>query len=145
MLPYTVTSGFVASGYTGGDANTSGGGQLSQATCPAGDRAPGAIGKCTAFTYTPVSPPTWAGIAYLTGAGFGQPGTPVCLADGATAVTFYAKGKAGGESVTFTAQSGAEATFVLTTTWTQYSVTVTPGYSTDAAGLVEGFFWKMGP
>ena len=74
-LPYTVTDGFVASGYTGGDANQSGGGQLSQAACAVGDRAPGAIGKCTAFTYTPTSPSTWAGIAYLTGAGFGQPGT----------------------------------------------------------------------
>ena len=60
-------------------------------------------------------------------------------------VTFYAKGKAGGESVTFSAQNGSEATFVLTTAWAPYQVAVTPGYSTDAAGLVEGFFWKMGP
>jgi hypothetical protein len=140
-----VSDGFNASGYTGGDANQSGGGQLAQAACAAGDRAAGALGKCTVFTYTPVSPPTWAGIAFLTGGGFGQPGMPVCLADGATMVNFYAKGKAGGESVTFSAQNGTEATFVLTTTWTQYSVAVAPGYSTDAAGLVEGFFWKMGP
>jgi hypothetical protein len=144
-LPYAVTTGFFPSGYTGGDPATSGNGQIMQPVCAAGDRAPGAIGACKGFTYAGTTNPTWAGVAFLTGAGFGQPGKLVCLASGANKVTFYAKGKDGGEVVTFTAQSGTETLVTLTTAWVKYEIAVAPGYSTDDAGVVEGFFWKIAP
>lgn len=156
-LPFAVLPTFTPSGYEGGDTTMSGGGQLVSSECT--DRSPTAISKCNTYTYTPAyakgapdggvpSDSTWAGIAFIRGfGGFGTPGhAPLCLADGVTAVTFYAKGLAGGEVVTFSAGGGPESPFTLTTDWKLYTLPLSGvQYNTDADGLDDGFFFKVGP
>lgn len=153
-LPLAATTVFTPSGYEGGDATMSGGGQIKRTDCA--DRSPQAIGACSTWTYTPAAavaatPPnssTWAGVAYILGyQSFGSAGhDPICLADGATAVTFYAKGLAGGEVVTFSAAGAMEQPFTLTNTWALYTIPISGvQYNTDAMGLTDGFFFKIGP
>ncbi len=145
-LPFAVTTAFTPSGYEGGDASMSGGGQISSAACT--DRAPGAIGACTEWIYTPATPATWAGVAYIRGyQSFGSAGHPqLCLADGATAITFYAKGAVGGETVGFAGGTAPAVDFTLTASWTLYTIPISGlAYNTDATGLEDGFFWKVAP
>jgi hypothetical protein len=145
-LPLAVTTVFTPSGYEGGDQGMNGNGQIATGACT--DRAPGAIGKCASYTWTPATPPTWAGVAYIRGyQGFGSTGhDPICLADGATAITFYAKGAVGGETVGFAGGTAPSQDFVLTTTWTLYTIPLSGlTYNTDATGLEDGFFWKIAP
>ncbi len=141
-----MSTAFTPSGYEGGDTAMSGGGQIAAADCA--DRAPGMIGKCFKYTYTPAATPTWAGVAFILGyTGFGTAGhAPVCLADGATYINFYAKGAVGGEMVTFSAEGTANLELTLTNTWTLYQIPLTGvAYNSFASGLATGFFWKVVP
>jgi hypothetical protein len=138
---------FTPSGYEGGDPGQNGGGQIGAGDCGT-DRAPGAIGKCTKYTYTPATPATWAGVAYILGyQGFGSAGhMPICLADGATALTFYAKGAVGGEIVGFAGGTAAAMDVTLTADWKLYTIPLSGvQYNTDNMGLTDGFFWKIAP
>jgi len=143
-----VTTVFTPSGYEGGDPGMNGNGQIATVDCGA-DRAPGtAIGKCSKYTYTPATPATWAGVAYILGyMGFGSAGhAPLCLADGATAITFYAKGAVGGEVVGFAGGTAASMDVTLTADWKLYTIPLSGvQYNTDAMGLTDGFFWKIAP
>jgi hypothetical protein len=147
-LPLAVTTVFTPSGYEGGDPGQNGGGQIATVDCGA-DRAPGtAIGKCAKYTYTPATPATWAGVAYILGySGFGSAGhAPLCLADGATGITFYAKGAVGGEVVGFAGGTAPSQDFTLTADWKLYTIPLSGvQYNTDAMGLTDGFFWKIAP
>ncbi|HWZ90948.1 MAG TPA: hypothetical protein VNW92_18935, partial [Polyangiaceae bacterium] len=123
-----------------------GGGQIAAGACT--DRSPTMIGGCSKYTYTPATPATWAGVAYNRGYnGFGSTGhAPVCLADGATAITFYAKGAVGGEVVGFSGGTAMAQTITLTNAWALYTISVSGlQYNTDATGLEDGFFWKVAP
>ncbi|HEX3774605.1 MAG TPA: hypothetical protein VHV51_09085 [Polyangiaceae bacterium] len=145
-LPFAVTTAFTPSGYEGGDPGMNGGGQIAAGMCT--DRAPGAIGSCAKYTYTPTTPATWAGVAYIRGyQGFGSTGhAPLCLADGATSITFYAKGAVGGEVVGFAGGTAMGQDFTLTADWAMYTIPLgAAAYNTDADGLDDGFFWKIAP
>src|SRR5450432_3346584 len=147
-LPLAVTTVFTPSGYEGGDPGQNGNGQIGAVDCGA-DRAPGtSIGKCSKYTYTPATPATWAGVAYILGyMGFGSTGhAPLCLADGATAITFYAKGAVGGEVVGFAGGTAASMDVTLTADWKLYTIPLSGvQYNGDAMGLTDGFFWKVAP
>jgi hypothetical protein len=68
------------------------------------------------------------------------------LADGATKVTFQARGAMGGEQVTFSAAGAAEIPFTLTAAWKQYALPLAGiQYNTPADGVDSGFFWKVAP
>ena len=71
---------------------------------------------------------------------------PVCVADGATKLTFQARGTVGGEQVTFSGVGAAEVPFTLTAAWKEYEISlVGVQYNTAADGVDSGFFWKAGP
>jgi hypothetical protein len=71
---------------------------------------------------------------------------PVCIANGATKVTFQARGAAGGEVVTFSAAGAAEIPITLTTSWAEYMVPLSGvQYNTPDDGVDSGFFWKVAP
>ncbi|HEY4104976.1 MAG TPA: hypothetical protein VGM44_13855, partial [Polyangiaceae bacterium] len=145
-LPFAVTTAFTPSGYEGGDPGMNGGGQIAAGACT--DRAPGAIGNCAKYTYTPTTPATWAGVAYIRGyQGFGSAGhAPLCLADGATSIAFYAKGAVGGEVVGFSGGTATGQDFTLTASWALYTIPLGAAtYNTDVDGLDDGFFWKIAP
>ncbi len=147
-LPLAVTPVFTPSGYEGGDPGQNGNSQITTADCGAA-RAPGtSIGKCTTITYTPATPVTWAGVAYILGyGGFGSAGhMPICLADGATAITFYAKGAVGGEVVGFSGGAATAIDVTMTNDWKLYVIPLSGvQYNTDAMGLTDGFFYKFAP
>ena len=63
-----------------------------------------------------------------------------------SAVTFWAKGVAGGEKITVTAQGAIEVPLTLTNAWAQYSIPMTGAmYNTFASGVEQGFYWKVVP
>jgi hypothetical protein len=145
-LPFVVDSLFVASGFMG-DGETAGPiTQDDNMTCMA-SRPPGSVGHCHKFTYTP-STKMWGGVywQYPVGNWGATPGKRI--AAGATKVTFYAAGAAGGESIKFIVggMSGmansdtvnANVSVVLTTTPMPYIVDLT-GQTYDA--VLGGFGW----
>ncbi len=145
-LPFTVNTAFIPSNYQNiGNA-------LGNVECPAGDRAPGAIGQCRKWSYTmpqdPAAPPAYVGVGYVRKFDDNYTHPPVCIADGATNVNFYAKGAVGGEKITVTAQGAAEVEVTLTTAWALYQIPLTGVlYNTDSttSGAELGFFWKIIP
>ena len=61
-------------------------------------------------------------------------------------MTFQARGKLGGEQVTFSAAGALELPFTLTNAWKEYSVSLAGiQYNTFADGVDSGFFWKVAP
>ncbi len=143
-LPYTVNDGFQPSGWQGDTAAIS---SPVVAPDPCAARAPGSVGNCTAWRFTPnATTPAWAGVSWskMWDANFIH--DPVCVADGATKMTFQARGAVGGESVTFSAAGAAELPLTLTAAWKEYQVSlVGVQYNTAADGVDSGFFWKAGP
>jgi hypothetical protein len=78
----------------------------------------------------------------------------VVLPPGATEASFWAKGVAGGEMVSFAVGSSGTGpctdsviatavTETLTTTWTKYTIPFPAGV-TYTAGQVDGFSWAVG-
>ena len=143
-LPFVANTAFISSDYQ--NIGTA----LGNVACADNDRAPGAIGQCRKWSYTVpqdvAAPPAYVGVGYVRkfDAGFTHP--PVCLADGATYVNFYAKGAVGGEKITVTAQGAPEIEVTLTTSWALYQIPLAGVvYNTDADGVDLGFFWKIIP
>lgn len=152
-LPFTVDDVFVPSGFMGDgeepdhvimqpDAHPD-----SDKTC-SGDRAlPTAVGICHQVSYVKSGSKLWAGVFWQSAAGnWGdQPG--YAIPPGATRVTFYAKGAAGGEVVKFAAGiQGAlahsdpfkiEHEFKLSNQWTSYSLDIGTSYSE----VIGAFGW----
>jgi uncharacterized membrane protein YgcG len=147
-LPYPATEGFIPSGYDSAALT-----QIGQVKCTAGEQsaahvnADAAHDLCSVFTYTPDAvAPSYAGVRYIRMFDTMFTHAPVCIADGVTYVNFWAKGAAGGEKVTFTAQGAAEIEFPLTNAWKQYQIPMTGVvYNTDATGVELGFYWKVVP
>jgi hypothetical protein len=122
-----------------------------------GDRSPAAIGTCYKFTYMPVPGGLgWGGVywQYPANNWGNMPGLDV--ASGATKVSFWAKGAAGGEVLEIVAGGiGIGATpvppypdkikgdqkFTLTSSWAQYSLTLPAG---SYSPLLGGMAWAMG-
>jgi hypothetical protein len=143
-LPYTVNDGFQPSGWQGDFAAIS-----VPAVNPdaCASRAPGSVGTCSVWRFTPnATVPAWAGVAWskVWDAMYTHP--PVCIASGATKVTFQARGATGGEVVTFSAAGAAEIAFTLTNAWQEYSIPLAGvQYNTADDGVDSGFFWKVTP
>jgi hypothetical protein len=138
----------------------------SPSACPARSHT-GALGSCHRWTYNsmPAGATNDAGLTAKGGAGvtwqagvqgannWGTfPGS--IIPAGATKVSFWAKGAAGGESLTFgyggLNVGGAvicgdaisnSMTQTLTNQWANYTIPVTGNYS---AGMVTGFYWYSG-
>jgi hypothetical protein len=121
------------------------------ADCPM--RAPGNIGKCSKFTYTPIvgSMNNWAGVYWQSPANNWGDSPGHHIEAGATKLTFYAAGAKGGETVSFIAGGIMGAGYqdppkvelsnqVLTTTMTQYSIDLT-GYT--YVSIIGGFGWTI--
>jgi hypothetical protein len=154
-LPLVVDSTFAASGFMG-DGATPGAITLTN-DCAA--RAPGNIGKCSKFTYTPINGDAeagtlgmgWGGVYWQSPANNWGTLPGAHIASGATKVTFYAAGAKGGEVVTFIVGGITGPNYqdppkvelanqVLTTTMTQYSIDLT-GFT--YVSVIGGFGWTM--
>lgn len=154
-LPFYVSDQFIPSGFMNDPMGIKlSAGANGMPACP--DRAtttPG--GNCYVVTWASTGP-LWAGVywQYPQNNWGTDPGLNV--AAGATQVTFYAKGDVGGEAVQFkvggindpmSAMNGnygdsfavSSTTEILTTTWTQYTVSLTG--ASYASGVLGGFCW----
>ena len=145
-LPYTVNEGFQPSGWQGDNAAISAA-PVAPDNCAAAARTAGAVGNCSTWRYTPsATAPLWAGVAWSRVWDANTTHEPVCLAAGATKITFQARGAAGGEKVTFSAAGAAELQFTLTNAWKEYEIPLAGVvYNTPSEGVSSGFFWKVVP
>ena len=143
-LPYTVNEGFQPSGWQGDFAAISTPAVTPDA-CAA--RSAGAVGACSTWRFTPnAATPAWAGVSWSRAWDAAYTHPPVCLANGATKVTFQARGALGGEQVTFSAAGAAEVPFTLTNAWQEYEIPLGGvQYDTADDGVDAGFFWKVAP
>jgi hypothetical protein len=158
-LPFNVSDHFVPTGGMG-DAAVAGAVTIAAGgTACAGEPAAANAGACYSITYQPQpilagAPSTWAGFFWQYPANNWGAAQPQLVAAGTTAISFYAKGVAGGEKVTFkgggivntpsvaTPFSDAftvQNTFTLTTTWTKYSLPMMG--VTYGGGVLGGFCW----
>jgi hypothetical protein len=156
-LPLTLSGVFAPSGYMG-DGETAGSVNMlpltatDSQTCN-GDRSPTALGICYTVEYTPVAMGAgWAGVywQYPSNNWGAMPGLDIPA--GATKVSVWAKGGAGGEVLTLVAggiQSGgmtyqdtfkADTMATLTTSWAQYTITLPSSYGP----VLGGFAWSVG-
>lgn len=142
-LPYLATKGFIPSAY---ENNTT----ITTVDCAAGTTAPPHVAMndlCQNYTVTPdMVTPAYAGIGWVRQFDPQYKHPPVCIADGVTFVNFWAKGAAGGEKITVTAQGADETEVTLTTAWAQYQIPMAGKiYNLDAEGVELGFYWKYVP
>jgi hypothetical protein len=150
-LPFSVTTAFYPSGwYPDGMQielpGANGAAPLAIDGCGA-ERAEGAVGACTAWRYKPKDPATWAAVGYVTSDGAGGMHAPVCLAEGATALTFLARGVKGGEKLSIGGLSiDPEQEITLTPKWKRYSIPLAGvTYNSFESGVKSGFSWKVDP
>ncbi|HSZ84117.1 MAG TPA: hypothetical protein VLA14_17655 [Polyangia bacterium] len=158
-LPFNVSDHFSPTGFMG-DGVVAGSITMStDATACAGEPAAAMAGTCYTMTYQPQpivapAPSTWGGVYWQYPDNNWGTLPPDTVAAGAQAISFYAKGKNGNESVTFQAGGIVNAistatpytdtftirqTFALTTTWTKYTLPLTG--LTYSAGVLGGFAW----
>jgi hypothetical protein len=152
-LPFVVDSLFIASGYMGDGAIVGAIAQDDNVTCTA-TRPPGATGHCHKFTYTPQPAALgglgWGGVYWQYPVNNWGSTAGKRIAPGATRVTFYAAGAAGGESIdflvggisgmTYSDTLSHATTITLTNTMMPYIVDLT-GLTYDA--VLGGFGWVI--
>jgi hypothetical protein len=153
-LPMTVSDHFRPTGGMGDGAVVGSVTFGTDAAACAGEPAAANVGTCYAVTYNPQpiaagAPSTWAGFYWQYPDNNWGTSDPQLVASGAKAITFYAKGVAGGEKITFKAGGingtpfsdafSIENTFTLTTGWKQYSLPMTN--LTYGGGVLGGFCW----
>lgn len=145
QLPLAVSSVFAPSGYMGDGAD----GTAVVADMMCAERPSGARGDCYRFTYE-AGPMLWAGVYWQYPPNNWGMSEGKAMPAGATQVSFYAAGAAGGEVLTikiggirdtmlpYSDTISAQETFTLTTEMTKYSVDLT-GQSYDR--VIGGFSW----
>jgi hypothetical protein len=155
-LPLTISTVFAASGYMGDGATVSSVEMLPlKPTDPqdcGGDRSPAALGTCYTVTYKPVASGLgWAGVYWQYPANNWGAMSGLAIPAGATKVSVWAKGAAGGETLTLVAggiqTSGmahedtfkANTTAVLTTSWAEYTIALPTTYGP----VLGGFAWSV--
>lgn len=149
-LPYTVNSGFQLSQWSPEAIRlvTANGNITPPLTnaCATG-RVAGAVGDCSMWRYTQDAAPMPLWIEWVTMWDPMYTHPPVCVAPGAKAVTFSAKGVKGGEKLLVSAGGGQQKKAItLTTEWATYSVSLANvAYNTFASGVTQGFAWEMAP
>jgi hypothetical protein len=114
--------------------------------CTAG-RVANAVGDCSMWRYTKNETPAPFWVQWITKWDDKYTHPPVCIATGAKAVTFSAKGVLGGEKIQVSAGAGMQKKEItLTTEWKTYFVPLDGvDYNSFSAGVVEGFAWEMSP
>jgi hypothetical protein len=159
-LPFTVSDHYRPTGGMGDGAVVGAVTFVTDGAACAGEPAAASAGTCYAVTYQPQpiaagAPSTWAGFFWQYPDNNWGTQQPQLVMAGAKAVTFWAKGVAGGEKITFkaggivnAAQSTAtpfsdaftvENTVTLSKTWTKYSLPMTG--VTYGGGVLGGFCW----
>ena len=147
-LPFALSDYFAPSGYMGDGAEV---GNVTPDSAPSDclPRPEGARGDCYRFTYTPASQ-LWAGVYWLFPADNWGSARGKKIAAGATRVSFFAAGGAGGETVGVTVGGVADpllpyqdtltasTEIVLTTELTEYTLDIS-GQSYDS--VLGGFSW----
>lgn len=159
-IPFLLSDEFAPSGYMGDSqadftAITMG---KDIATCKA-PRSADAAGDCYTITWNPViatgAPSAWVGVYWQYPANNWGAKTGKQIAPGASKVSFYAAGAAGGESLLFTVGGvnvkpvddpplpnkdsfTASTSATLTTSWTRYEIPLT-GATYDT--VIGGFSW----
>ncbi len=158
-LPFYVSDQFVPTGFMGDSTASMSAITLAHdaATCKS-PRTPNAGGDCFTATWAPNlgdAGAAWAGVYWQSPANNWGSKPGKAIAPGATKVTFYAAGKAGGEVIQLCAggvnANGASATLpygdtftvkqpaiTLTTTWTQYELSLE---GTTYTTVLGGFCW----
>lgn len=158
-LPAVVSDHFLMTGGMG-DAVVPGSVTASTniAAC-AGEPAAANVGACYSITYQPQplkagAPTTWAGFFWQYPANNWGATQPQLIAVGANSITFYAKGVAGGEKLTFKAGGIVNTpsvatpfsdsftimnTITLTKSWTKYSLPMSG--VTYGSGVLGAFAW----
>jgi hypothetical protein len=153
-LPFFVSDQFIPSGFMNDPTGiTLSAGANGGAACP--DRAPTQGGSCYVIRWSSTGKP-WAGVYWQYPANNWGTEPGLMVAPGATQVSFYAKGAAGGEIIQFktggindpivTATGNYGDTFAVTgptatlsTTWTQYTISLTG--ATYPQGVLGAFVW----
>lgn len=145
--PFAATEFYVPSGWMGDIRDIA----ATEGGCPdrplESSRFSHPVGDCSAFTYTPSGTGSgWAGVNYLYPSNNWGAAPGLCIAEGATTVTFWAKGAAGGEVVGFEAAGVKLEGVTLTDVWAEYSIVLgSTDYRAQAAGggVWAGFGWNM--
>jgi len=155
-LPMTVSDHYSPTGGMG-DAAVAGSVTIgSDGGACAGAPAAALKGACYTVTYKPQpfaagANATWAGFYWQYPDNNWGAMQPLTVAGGANDVSFYAKGMAGGESITFEAGGimsqgspyfdgfSVNQTYKLTNTWTKYTLPMTG--MTYAGGVLGAFAW----
>jgi hypothetical protein len=147
-LPFAVDSQFAPTGAFG-DMTPA---ESTSSACPSRASAT-AKGLCHTVTYTPHANGMFLGVFWQDNFNWGTQGG-YAIPQGATKVTFSAKGMAGGEKVSFIAGYTGAATSTtpctdtvhansnalsLTTTWTTYTMTLSGSYPN---GVLGAFGWE---
>jgi hypothetical protein len=144
-LPFAVSSVFAPSGYMGDGA----GGTAVVADSACADRPNGARGDCYRFTYK-AGTMLWSGVYWQYPPNNWGGAEGMAIPQGATRVSFYAAGAAGGEMLTikiggirdatlpYSDSLSAQGKFTLTTSMTKYMVDLA-GQSYDK--VIGGFSW----
>ncbi len=154
-LPLTLSTVFTASGYMGDGATVGSVAMMPlKSTDPqdcGGDRSPAALGICYTVTYTPVPAGMgWGGVYWQYPANNWGAQAGLDIPAGATKVSVWAKGAAGGETLTLVAGGiqtstmahqdtfKADTTATLTTSWAQYTIMLPATYGP----VLGGFAWS---
>ena len=158
-LPGTGTDHIAPTGFMGDGIVAGSVTMTADPTACNGEPAAAMAGVCYTVVYRPQpivapAPSTWGGVYWQYPDNNWGTMQPQMIASGAKDISFYAKGMAGGEAVTF--QAGGilntvsaatpytdtftiRQTFTLTTTWTKYTLSMTG--LTYGQGVLGGFAW----
>jgi hypothetical protein len=147
QLPFVVDSVYAPTGMFGTGTTTT------SSACTVARSSPTPKGNCHTATYTPTAGGAFAGVFWQDNFNWGTQGG-YSIPPGATKITFFARGNAGGETVSFIAGYSGAATpatpctdtiradsmpLVLTTTWTAYTLALTGTYPD---GVLGAFGWE---
>ncbi len=152
--PTFVSSGFMGDGEMPGFVSMLPAKPTDNADCNGKRAMAPAVGQCHQVTYTPpdAGGKGWAGVYWQYPANNWGTKAGYTIPPGANKVSFWAKGAAGGEQVSFLAGgiAGASSAFqdtvksqvktTLTTDWVQYSIDISGQSYTQVIG---GFGWTM--
>jgi hypothetical protein len=148
-LPFEVTTAFYESAWQGDFSQIAAppATEFDPDPCAAANRTQGATGGCSRWRYTPAAlGATWAAVAWVNMADANFTHDPVCLATGATRISFFARGKVGGEVISVGGGGANEVAITLTPEWKEYEVPLEGvTYTTPNGVQPSGFSWKVDP
>jgi hypothetical protein len=146
-LPFEVTTAFYESAWQGDFTQISVPADLAMNACDDANRPADHVGGCSKWRYTPAATgATWAAVAWVNRADDKFTHEPVCLAEGAKGISFYARGVKGGEIISVGGAGALEVAFTLTADWKKYYLPLDGvDYNNAKQGLPSGFSWKVDP